>query len=150
MDSHVLILFLSSMYRVQAQYSVCQLFHWYIFFSYFAFPFQLQALVRIFCLLIFFSNEKSCLKITLIVRSRLLYVFRRHKWASYIYMLVYPKSFCVTECVFFFFFFSRVLLSAGPVRERKVRWHTRLWIYSHIYIHFFFSHSHSNFVFLPG
>ena len=90
----MLILFLSPMYRVQAQYSVCQLFYWYISFSFFAFPFQLQE-------------------------------------------LVYPKYFCVTECIFFF----TCLLSAGPVRERRVRWQTRLWIYSHIYILVFFSFS---------
>ena len=102
MDSHVLILFLSSMYRVQAQYSVCQLFHWYISFFFFAFPFQLQE-------------------------------------------LLYPKYFCVTECVFF----SRVCYLLGLWESGELDGKLAF-EFIHISISFFFSHPHSNFVLLPG
>lgn len=55
-------------------------------------------------------------------------------------MCLYIPSLSVLLSACFFFFFT-CLLSAGPVRERRVRWQTRLWIYSHIYILFFLSFS---------
>lgn len=129
------------MYRVQAQYSVCQLFHWYIWLLFFLFFFlslrfrsnfkrSRDLFVRLFFKWeVTFENNPNR-SVTIAVR-----LSTPHVSQLYIYACVSQVFLCDwLRC----FSYHVLAICWACARERRVGWQTRLRVYPHIYCLFFF------------